>query len=90
MGSLLLFERDSPEDAGLPPMVEEVEVESEVLTEDIPEDGWKKNVLLNVVFMGCVYFVFTFLRYALDSWSPLAHRDFSNRCRTCWIYIHGL
>ena len=38
----LLFERDSPEDAGLPPMVEEVEVESEVLTEDIPEDGWKK------------------------------------------------
>ncbi len=68
----LFFERDSPEDVGLLPMVEEVEVESETQTENIKQEGWKKDVLLNVVFMGCVYFVFKFLRYALDSWSPLA------------------
>ena len=30
---------------------------------------------MNVLFMGCCYFVFKFLRYALDSWSPLAIKE---------------
>jgi MFS transporter, OPA family, sugar phosphate sensor protein UhpC len=68
----LLFERDSPEDVGLPDFVEEVEVDPEVAAQVNEEGPWKRQVMLSVTFMGCVYFVFKFLRYALDSWSPLA------------------
>lgn len=75
----LLFERDNPEDVGLDPIVEEVEVEvpvdqapSDRVREDGLFAGWSRNTLLTVVTMGCCYFVFKFLRYALDSWSPLA------------------
>ena len=69
-----LFERDKPEDVGLSGLVEEVEVLSadENVEQEVQSDGWKQDVMLSVVFMGCVYFVFKFLRYALDSWSPLA------------------
>jgi OPA family sugar phosphate sensor protein UhpC-like MFS transporter len=71
----LLFERDRPEDVGLPGLVEEVEVnvtseQASSLTDDAAP--WKRQVLLSILFMGCCYFVFKFLRYALDSWSPLA------------------
>lgn len=74
-----LFERDNPEDVGLDPIVEEVEVE--VPVDQAPADqvrtsglfeGWTRNTILTVVTMGGCYFVFKFLRYALDSWSPLA------------------
>ncbi len=71
-----LFQRDRPEDAGLEPLIEEVEQESpegDEPGEDAPRrgTGWSRQVLLTVVFMGCTYFVFKFLRYALDSWSPM-------------------
>ncbi|MBW2524347.1 MAG: MFS transporter [Deltaproteobacteria bacterium] len=74
-----IFERDNPEDVGLDPIVEEVEVE--VPADQAPDDrvretglfaGWTRNTILTVVTMGGCYFVFKFLRYALDSWSPLA------------------
>jgi OPA family sugar phosphate sensor protein UhpC-like MFS transporter len=70
-----LYQRDSPEDVGLPGLVEEVEVAvtpAEAQAYAAGEEPWKRSVLLSVVFMGCCYFVFKFLRYALDSWSPLA------------------
>ena len=69
------FQRDTPEDAGLPGLVEEVELtvsEAEAKRHTDGQEPWKRQVLLSVVFMGCCYFVFKFLRYALDSWSPLA------------------
>jgi len=80
-----LFERDRPEDVGLPPMIEEVEVDAPA--EGAPVDpgervvtrgpfaGWTRNAALSVFFMGATYFVFKFLRYALDSWSPLAIKE---------------
>ena len=70
-----LYQRDNPEDVGLPGLVEEIEVEvtpTEAQAYAAGEEPWKRSVLLSVVFMGCCYFVFKFLRYALDSWSPLA------------------
>lgn len=74
----LLFERDKPEDVGLPGMVEEIELEVSAEEAQAHSDGsepWKRQVLLSVVFMGSCYFVFKFLRYALDSWSPLALKE---------------
>lgn len=75
----LLFQRDRPEDAGLPSLVEEVEVE--VPVGDGPAErvhqsgwfaGWTRSVIFTVFSMGACYFVFKFLRYSLDSWSPMA------------------
>ncbi|MBM66300.1 MAG: hypothetical protein CMH55_08720 [Myxococcales bacterium] len=73
----LIFERDRPEDVGLTPMIEEVEVtdEYEAQVEAATTGGWQRQVLLSIIFMGATYFVFKFLRYALDSWSPLALKE---------------
>ncbi len=75
----LLFERDSPEDAGLSPLVEEVEVEVPAsATEDgsaLAGLGWTRQTVVTIVMMGITYFVFKFLRYSLDSWSPLAFEE---------------
>ena len=67
-----LYERDSPEDVGLPGMVEEVEVDASETTVSEGSTQWKSQVMVSVFWMGSCYFVFKFLRYALDSWSPLA------------------
>jgi MFS transporter, OPA family, sugar phosphate sensor protein UhpC len=70
-----LFERDSPEEAGLPALVEEVEIQvspEEAEAHASGEEPWKRDVFMSVMWMGSCYFVFKFLRYALDSWSPLA------------------
>ncbi len=68
--------KDRPEDVGLDPMIEEVEVAAPVLKPGEVKAktylGWSRNTALSVLFMGMAYFVFKFLRYALDSWSPLA------------------
>jgi MFS transporter, OPA family, sugar phosphate sensor protein UhpC len=70
------YGKDRPEDVGLDPMIEEVEVEVPVLGPgEVREKtyfGWTRTTALSVLFMGLAYFVFKFLRYALDSWSPLA------------------
>ena len=73
-----LYQRDQPEDVGLPGLVEEVEIEAGSAEAERHQNGgepWGRQVLLSVVFMGCCYFVFKFLRYALDSWSPLALKE---------------
>ena len=68
----LLYERDKPEDVGLPSMVEEVEVKQSEAKHISGDDQWKGQVMVSILWMGSCYFVFKFLRYALDSWSPLA------------------
>jgi len=70
-----LFEKDKPEDAGFEPLVEEIildEEDAKTVREKGFFKGWSTNVIMTVFFMGTVYFVFKFLRYALDSWSPKA------------------
>ena len=66
-----LLERDRPEDVGLPP-VEVAARSSGTSASGGLFEGWDRSVVLTIVFMGATYFVFKFLRYALDSWSPLA------------------
>ena len=68
----LVYQRDKPEDVGLPGMVEEVEVKSSEVQHAPNNERWKSQVMVSVLWMGSCYFVFKFLRYALDSWSPLA------------------
>ena len=67
-----VFERDRPEDVGLEPLVEEVELEPGAPAPPVNGLGWSRQVVVTILFMGSVYFVFKFLRYALDSWSPMA------------------
>lgn len=81
--AFLWLERDKPEDVGLSPLVEEVEIVvsnegAAGLSESSRVQGEaakNRQVYLSIFFMGCVYFVFKFLRYALDSWSPLALKE---------------
>lgn len=70
-----LFQRDKPSDVGLSDLVEEVEIEvtaSEARQYADDSGPMLRKVLMSILWMGSVYFVFKFLRYALDSWSPLA------------------
>jgi len=82
LGVWLLFyllQRDNPEDVGLPTLVEEVEVDvpagsgpGERVHQSGLFAGWSRSVIFTVLSMGACYFVFKFLRYSLDSWSPMA------------------
>ncbi|MCA9667470.1 MAG: MFS transporter [Myxococcales bacterium] len=76
-------ERDRPEDVGLDPIVVEpaevvaaAEAEpSSSVADKVRQSGlfrgWSRRVVVTVLLMGATYFVFKFLRYALDSWAPL-------------------
>jgi sugar phosphate permease len=65
--------RDQPEDVGLEPLVQEIEVPAaaEGARGQRAEAG-AATFAFTIVSMGAVYFVFKFIRYALDSWAPLA------------------
>ncbi|OQW95336.1 MAG: hypothetical protein BWK79_02820 [Beggiatoa sp. IS2] len=68
-----LWERDTPESAGVEPIVEEVEIAVKPTAPGQKPHGFGlSEVWLSILFMGAAYFVFKFLRYALDSWSPMA------------------
>lgn len=80
VGVWLLFfflERDHPEDVGLPPLAQSDPVpEGASASAGVPVAGgvfagWDRRTFTTVLWMGACYFVFKFLRYALDSWSPL-------------------
>jgi sugar phosphate permease len=69
------YQRDAPEDVGLSAMVEEVEVlqsDAGPVATDGLFAGWTRQVVVTIFLMGGCYFTFKFLRYALDSWGPLA------------------
>jgi len=88
-----LFQRDSPEDVGLPPIVEEVEITVPVGQKDSVSLGgltWNRGVISTIVMMGTTYFVFKFLRYSLDSWSPLAVEELFGVSPTNAGYISTL
>ena len=82
-----LFERDTPEDAGIDPIIEEVEVPLKEGETPASETGMSRDVLFTIMCMGSSYFVFKFLRYALDSWSPMAIEEMFNTAKDEAGYI---
>ena len=84
------YQRDCPEDLGLPAMVEEIEVpqtgSGPVATEGLFA-GWTRQVVVTIFLMGGCYFTFKFLRYALDSWGPLAIEELFGTDPTTAGYI---
>lgn len=69
-----LFERDRPEDVGLPAIESEQSegAEQAASPTDQEQSGWDRQLIATIAIMGACYFVFKFLRYSLDSWGPLA------------------
>jgi OPA family glycerol-3-phosphate transporter-like MFS transporter len=53
-------------------MVEEITLPPGAEPPPVNRLGWNRNVVTTILFMGSCYFIFKFLRYALDSWSPMA------------------
>jgi len=68
-GVVLLWQRDRPEDVGLPPLVDEEEDAADAAAG--PEgDVWTRQLVTNIALMGTFYFFIKFIRYALWSWAP--------------------
>jgi OPA family glycerol-3-phosphate transporter-like MFS transporter len=67
-----IIERDTPEEIGIDPIVQEIDIEIPISERNKYSSEWSTQVIFSIFFMGAVYFVFKFLRYSLDSWSPMA------------------
>ncbi|MBK7972862.1 MAG: MFS transporter [Deltaproteobacteria bacterium] len=84
--AILLFfvpnQRNRPEDVGLPPVEDPVDVDEsgaaaerlgdeparEIAVSD--ETGWSRDAIVTVLLVGTFYFFVKFIRYALWSWVP--------------------
>lgn len=68
-----LFQRNRPEDVGLPPL-EELDEDHRLGEPATSKEGapsvWTRSVITTVVLIGAVYFGVKFVRYALWSWTP--------------------
>jgi len=62
----LAWQRNRPQDVGLPPLAEEVEVD----VNRGARASWSRATMLNVAIVGLFYFFIKFIRYALWSWVP--------------------
>lgn len=63
---VFLWQRDTPEDAGLPPLVDE----REPAATDDDASPWPAGAAANVALVSAFYFCVKFVRYALWSWAP--------------------
>ncbi len=69
------WQRNGPEDVGLPPL--EDEDDPEPLDADAPALTWTRTMVVNMGLIGVFYFGVKFIRYALWSWAPyLLETDF--------------
>ncbi len=68
------FGQERPEDVGLSPLVEEIEIELPE-GQEAPEGASLKGVFQLVIMVGLLYFCFKFMRYALDSWGPMLIKE---------------
>lgn len=68
------WQRDRPEDVGLPPIIEDDPEANDIETENKVQISFAEYCQLLVhpvvLLMGVAYFSLKFLRYALDSWLP--------------------
>ncbi len=67
---VLLFQRNRPEDVGLPPVVDDDTRAGEGEGADDDDRGFTRQVVTNVLLIGAFYFGVKFIRYALWSWTP--------------------
>lgn len=72
---LYFWQRNRPEDVGLPPIVEKTATDERALKASEADHITFRQyleILMNplVIAMGCSYFCIKFMRYALDSWLP--------------------
>lgn len=79
---VLLFQRDKPEDVGLPAVRDDVPLAAQKTSDTEPDladaspantaedDGFTRAVVVNVLLLGAFYFGVKFIRYALWSWTP--------------------
>jgi sugar phosphate permease len=71
---ILIFQRDRPEDVGLPPFVADESELSRRADSDVTAGEQRSFFTIlftpTVLMMGAVYFCLKFLRYAIDSWLP--------------------
>lgn len=74
----LFNQRNRPEDVGLPSLDDEDEDGNSRAADGVSaEEGWSRQVWINVLLIGVFYFFVKFIRYSLWSWSPLLlRRDF--------------
>lgn len=71
-GYFLLFQRDAPEDVGLPPLHD-----ADAANVIGADGGWTRDAMVSVALLGATYFFIKFIRYALWSWAPyLLQRHF--------------
>lgn len=65
--AVLLWQRNKPEDVGLPAIDDPAESRVEG---SAGEARWTKPLVVNLALIGTVYFGIKFIRYALWSWAP--------------------
>ena len=68
---VLMFHPQTPEHAGLEPLVDE---DDDAGSGNPPDDktlGWDRSVVMTIVMMGLIYFCIKLIRYALWSWLPM-------------------
>lgn len=72
---VLFFQRNRPEDVGLPPLVEDGEGDAGSVEDSADPSGpepplWTRSLVISVLLVGGFYFGVKFVRYALWSWTP--------------------
>ena len=68
--AVYLWQRNKPEDVGLPPMDAENQEGVEVVEGAEEASPWTRALVVNIGLVGCFYFGVKFVRYALWSWTP--------------------
>lgn len=68
--AVFLWQRNKPEDVGLPPMDAEGEEGVEAVDGAEEASPWTRELVVNIGLVGCFYFGVKFVRYALWSWTP--------------------
>ncbi len=64
---VFLWQRNRPEDAGLPALVDPDQPPEDA---DTPTPRWSRETWITVLLIGGAYFGMKFIRYALWSWAP--------------------
>ena len=68
--AVALWQRNRPEDVGLPPLEEPKVGGGETTAAAAGASPWTRELIVNLALVGVFYFGIKFIRYALWSWTP--------------------